>query len=784
MDHFIELTARRTVWALVLLCGLGTAAPAGVLHPSGDPFAGDKPVDAVVGRWGSNASCVAIGEQYIITTRHQGGGVGNVSVVFGAGTYDVAEIFAHSAADLRVVRLEPTGGAPAVLGSWVDVYAGTDEVGKTAVIGGYGKRRGSTLLDGNGDPYAYDWTGAANDILTWGRQNIDGTEIASGMDVLSADFDAADAPEDPGNARQWVEHELGLASWDSGGGVFLKDGVGGWDVAGLGRTVERIGESRFRSPITGDLDPDSMDAVRLSSYAPWIGEVLARSEWTLDGDGDWSAGAHWTSPAAPNAQDKVAVLGTAATGPVEVTLDAAARVGTLRFEGSEPYTLSGDETLALDVGSDRATVEAVDHAGTATHTIATDLNLMDSLVVRVEGDNGLVFAGALDGGGAAVWKTGAGIATFNAASSFDGGTQIDGGTVRVTDAAGLGTGPVEIGDATLVLVGDADTDFGNDLSVVNDATIEVARETLGPAVTHTLGDFSATTAVMTATDAGGGGLLFDGETHVGTFSADDVTIDTASADVTFAGETEIRGKLTKRGPNALTLGGAQSHHFSAELWVEGGTVLVQTNAGTPATPGGAADAPLDLHIVGSKVGLGADQDIGLLEVLVGEAGDQELDLSGHMLRLYQLLDEGGDEIEDDLAGMIALANGGTATGGDGIYDSQAGPDERIGYTDLYADAHGDAYIAVLTVFAGDANMDGKVDSLDSDILQASMGQSEKNWDEGDFNYDRVVDADDEALLQGNLGKTGGNAVPEPATLGLVLSGLWLGAGLRKRRRFV
>jgi hypothetical protein len=65
-----------------------------------------------------------------------------------------------------------------------------------------------------------------------------------------------------------------------------------------------------------------------------------------------------------------------------------------------------------------------------------------------------------------------------------------------------------------------------------------------------------------------------------------------------------------------------------------------------------------------------------------------------------------------------------------------------------------------------------------------MGQSEKNWDEGDFNYDRVVDADDEALLQGNLGKTGGNAVPEPATLGLVLSGLWVGAGLRKRRRFV
>ena len=38
----------------------------------------DHPDNAVVGAWGVNASCVAIAPNYILTCRHQGGGIGTL----------------------------------------------------------------------------------------------------------------------------------------------------------------------------------------------------------------------------------------------------------------------------------------------------------------------------------------------------------------------------------------------------------------------------------------------------------------------------------------------------------------------------------------------------------------------------------------------------------------------------------------------------------------------------------------------------------------------------------
>ncbi len=763
--------------AVVLACGLwAAAAGAGILHPGDDPYTGDTPPDAVVGRWGPNASCVAIGERHVVTTAHQGGGIGT-DVVLGGTTYDAADIFTHSKADLRVVLIEAAGGGPAALTDWVGVYTGTDEVTQTGVFGGFGKRRGSTLTDGDGAPYAYAWTGAANDTLTWGRQRIDGTGVITGsytMAVLGADFDADLAPEDPGNGRHYVEGEIGIADFDSGGGLLLEMGDG-WEVAGLGRGVERKNESRFRSPVTGNLDPDSMDFVRLSSYATWIAEVLGRTEWTLDGNGTWSEGGNWDPAAAPDGQDKWAVFGTAATAPVVVTLDAAATVGSIRFEGIQAYTIAGSETLSLGVGIDDAVIEAVNYAGVAGHTVSTALDLEDSLLVNVVGGNSVLLDGTIGGAaGAGLRKGGSGTATLATDNTFDGGTRIEGGTLRVTAAAGLGTGPVEMLAGTLALLADAPTSFGNDLSLVEDATVRVDRNTAaGVGGTHSLGSIIMTTAELTAVGAHGYELAFTGSAQLGVASIDETAIDTASADVMLAGETGIRGKLTKEGPGTLTLAGPQSHHHSAQLWVNGGTLALDTNAGTPATADDPAEAGLEIWVMGSKVVLGADQDLGRLAVVAPADGLQEVDLNGRVVRIYDT------SVESGLAAMIAMANGGTATGGDGIYDSQAAPDERIGYTDQRIDAHGDPYVALRAVFAGDVTMDGQVGDADFAALLGGWGQS-GTWDTGDLSYNRQVGDEDFSILLGNWGKTGGHHVPEPATLALVLTGLGVAAARRRR----
>jgi hypothetical protein len=52
--------------------------------------------------------------------------------------------------------------------------------------------------------------------------------------------------------------------------------------------------------------------------------------------------------------------------------------------------------------------------------------------------------------------------------------------------------------------------------------------------------------------------------------------------------------------------------------------------------------------------------------------------------------------------------------------------------------------------AGDANLDGKVDFADFQILQSNFGKNGKWWEEGDFNADGKVDGEDLKLLKANL----------------------------------
>ncbi|MBN1554676.1 MAG: hypothetical protein JXA11_08015 [Phycisphaerae bacterium] len=239
-----------------------------------------KPSDAVVGRWKTNASCVAIGRAdwntsgYIITTRHQGYGVGT-SVWFDDVEYIVAEQWyaPHGelyTADLRVCRLENTaanGGGKANLSEFVLWNDDTNEQGKEIVIGGYGKTRGTA-----GTNY-YEWTGSDNTELHWGENSVDGyswaplsTTVRS--DVLEIDFDGP------------TTTDAAIAQWDSGGGWFFQD-EGQWVVAGLGAYVDYNGRSYYVPPNDDNL------GIRVSSYAAWIdGLIEEHYEPSIPGDAD------------------------------------------------------------------------------------------------------------------------------------------------------------------------------------------------------------------------------------------------------------------------------------------------------------------------------------------------------------------------------------------------------------------------------------------------------------------------------------------------------------------
>ncbi|MDP9174848.1 MAG: hypothetical protein M3O30_13435 [Planctomycetota bacterium] len=65
---------------------------------------------------------------------------------------------------------------------------------------------------------------------------------------------------------------------------------------------------------------------------------------------------------------------------------------------------------------------------------------------------------------------------------------------------------------------------------------------------------------------------------------------------------------------------------------------------------------------------------------------------------------------------------------------------------------------VTYAYAGDANLDGKVDFSDFVILSNHYGGTFTNWDQGNFNYDSTVDFSDFVILSNNFGEgvTGGN----------------------------
>jgi hypothetical protein len=85
---------------------------------------------------------------------------------------------------------------------------------------------------------------------------------------------------------------------------------------------------------------------------------------------------------------------------------------------------------------------------------------------------------------------------------------------------------------------------------------------------------------------------------------------------------------------------------------------------------------------------------------------------------------------------------------------------------------------------GDANFDGKVDSLDFGTLVANFGDTGKKWSQGDFDgVDGKVNTLDFNVLAANFGAapgaTLGSVVPEPASISLMI--VAASASLRRRR---
>ncbi|MFI4913245.1 MAG: hypothetical protein ACIAQZ_16430 [Sedimentisphaeraceae bacterium JB056] len=243
--------------AILFVLILSSTSNALVLHEDREPpvsWSG-RPSSNLLGRWRTNASCVAVSPDCVATTNHQGGGVGT-EVVIGGQTYYVARVERYGTSDVRVAKLRL-----ADLSEYASLYTGSSEQNKEIVIGGYGKGRGDELTNELGIAYGYAWASSGNTVLRWGTNKVDDADAnVNGFVCLKADFDDSNFFA--------TDYETVIAGYDSGGGWFIDNGSQ-WQLAGLTYATSHADEAWF-------LPPDNFFAHRVSEYADWINTTVSK----------------------------------------------------------------------------------------------------------------------------------------------------------------------------------------------------------------------------------------------------------------------------------------------------------------------------------------------------------------------------------------------------------------------------------------------------------------------------------------------------------------------------
>jgi autotransporter-associated beta strand protein len=219
---------------------------------------------------------------------------------------------------------------------------------------------------------------------------------------------------------------------------------------------------------------------------------------------------------------------------------------------------------------------------------------------------------------------------------------------------------------------------------------------------------------------------------------------------TWAGTIAGGSPMTKSGNGTLVFSGNNSAH-TGDVTLGAGTLELKNNGATSAwqpaltTPG----------IVNVRAGR-------LVLSYSGSATTPASTVLGLLTSSYNNPSGGLTNIANKIRCSTA-----TTTKGLGWIDT--GSAVQIGYT-----------------YYGDATLDGKVNTLDFNMLAGGFGGS-GNWGHGDFNYDGVVNSVDFNKLAGNYGLSLalpspelGSVVPEPTSAAVLLMGGTF--ALRRRRR--
>ena len=279
---------------------LGNVTAQAVIVASGDgtqnttaPPPLDDPGWANLGIRGG-LSAVYVGNRWVVTAAHVGLG----SVTFGGVSYDAipgtTASFATAPgqlADLIVFKLREDPGLPALA-----IASATPPIDAEVVMIGNGRNRGAATpwygIDG--------WLWGTGSAMRWGSNLVGSApvDVTIGSRVSRAfvtDFTQEIPP-------QGTAHEAQAAVGDSGGGLFVRNGGGSWELGGVLFAIANFNGQPANSAYYGNLTY----AIDLSFYRSAILAVTTRPACSdgIDDDGDGLT----DFPADPGCKDPTSVL--------------------------------------------------------------------------------------------------------------------------------------------------------------------------------------------------------------------------------------------------------------------------------------------------------------------------------------------------------------------------------------------------------------------------------------------------------------------------------------------
>jgi hypothetical protein len=298
-----------------------------------------------------------------------------------------------------------------------------------------------------------------------------------------------------------------------------------------------------------------------------------------------------------------------------------------------------------------------------------------------------------------------------------------------------------------------------------------------------------------------GSVRFDGANKY-TLGGATLTIDTTGAPGAInviGGSHQIDAPLTlakdtvinvSGASNALTLTNLQTTTVGVTKSGAGALVVNSIHAGALAVNGG--------NVQVSPHGTPASANVvGALTIAGGATPTAALDLTNNGL----VVDYTGDSPLATIQSQLASGYASGSWNGNGINSSAAAADATSAHKTAvgFAASTGigtfmgqpidDTAVLIRHTYSGDANLDGKVDTLDFNSLAANFGGTGKIWSQADFNYDGVVDTLDFNNLAANFGQQladgaeAGALVPEPAAMSIALVGAAVCLIGRSRRRY-